>query len=148
MKRIFFSFVRSASKIPFMPSPGNPNIVSTPHSIRRSTSKSAVVLAIVVLPFLSLFLEYECDGSESRSAREGREAFMRGEPRRRCLLVGLIVEHAVRAEVSRYRLEQIVGAVLRDFVLRLLGIQARSPQLIVNQGRRYFVGFDGEYGRS
>ena len=41
-------------KIPFTPSPGKPKIESTPHSMRRSTNKSAVILAIIA--FLSYFV--------------------------------------------------------------------------------------------
>src|SRR5919199_4472098 len=43
--------VRSASKMPLMPSPGNPKMVSTSHATRRSTSRSATVFAIPGLSF-------------------------------------------------------------------------------------------------
>src|SRR5215831_6596331 len=46
MKRISCWRWRRASKMPFTPSPGNPKIVSTPQSIRRSTSRSATVFAM------------------------------------------------------------------------------------------------------
>src|SRR4051812_22824006 len=50
MNRILSWRVRSASKMPFTPSPGNPKIVSISHSIRRSINKSATVFAISFLP--------------------------------------------------------------------------------------------------
>lgn len=40
MKRILSFCLRRASKTPLIPSPGSPNIVSTPHAIKRSTSTS------------------------------------------------------------------------------------------------------------
>src|ERR1700753_4037398 len=47
MNRIRSFCFRRASKTPLMPSPGRPNIVSTPHASRRSTSMSDASLIIV-----------------------------------------------------------------------------------------------------
>src|ERR1051326_4135796 len=45
---------RSASMMPLMPSPGRPNTTRTPQSIKRSTSRSAVVCAIGCSPLHTL----------------------------------------------------------------------------------------------
>src|SRR5665213_493970 len=99
MKWIASWCVRSASKIPLTPSPGNPKIVSTPHATRRSTNRSAVVFfAIIFLPLLH----------ESRNAFAPGCRRRQGGPDRRTLHVALIgIEDAVALR------DEIIGRARR-----------------------------------
>src|SRR5690348_6320883 len=99
MNLIFSWFVRSASKIPLMPSPGKPKIVSTPHSMRRSMSKSAVVLAMVASAFLFLFPDNQRQGAESGCSQQCCHALVLRKPGGCRLLVSLLSEYAVCAEI-------------------------------------------------
>src|SRR5579864_2355301 len=123
MNLSFSWFVRKASNTPLMPSPGKPKIVSTPHPIRRSTNKSAVVLAIyITYEFLSLrcsLLEYESEKAQC-SARQRRCSFVFREPCRRGFFMSLLPEYAAGAEVSGHGLEEIIRPSLRDGFLCLL----------------------------
>ena len=69
---------------------------------------------------------------------------MPGKPGGRRLLVSLRSENTVGAKVAGYGLEQIVGPVVGDLLIRLLRIKAGTAQIFIGEFGRHFVRLDGE----
>src|SRR6185503_9656698 len=107
-----------------------------PHSVRRSSTKSATSLAMSILSRE----EGGRDGAEAGDCRDRPAAPV--ELEEQAARLRLVVERPVRGEVARHGLEEVALALPVEPLIGLLGVVSVAREVAVEQAGRDLLAVD------